>query len=742
MKLNDISVTHRIYAAFGVMMVMMVFLVAIAVGGTRAGIGNLDSYLTATANANRTAMARDSLNGARLALAGFERHPEAETLAGLQDALASLELASVLSDLAADFDRYSQAVGEMIALYGTVEVVVADMEAAGITATETLGGLIAETSQAANLNARAAALSGLAMQNILQSRLAAGALMDGDSAGAFARADAGASAATDMLAQLRGVFFRTEDVARVDGATGQMIAYRDHLRLSQERVAQLDTLRMTLDEIDNLIVERHAHDVAARQQMQDTVGQRAKDEAALSQMLALGVGGAVLLTGAALAIGIARWLSGFIRITAANMHSMASGQMDVELKIPAATPEMRQMVDALVVFRDNGLAMAAMDRDKEAARLSEAQDNAARQRLQEEIDRVVEAALDGDFSVRIREQFALGELDGTARSVNALVQAVDDGLSETTTMLAAMARDDLSVRMRGDYRGAFKSLKSDANGLADRLSDIIGQLQVASRAVRLATGEIVIGTDDLTKRTSLQAATIESANATAGQLAQTVESAAQRTAEMAADAQSALSLANTGGSVIDDAMMAMARISASSDRISDIIKMIDGIAFQTNLLALNASVEAARAGEAGKGFAVVAIEVRRLAQSTAQASGEVKALIEQSAMAVQSGDQLVSQASATLKSILEALARNTQAMEGISNASTEQAAAISALSHSMAQLDQTTQRNAALAEQTNAALGQTELQVQALDAIVDIFEIGPRAAIALTGQSPDIEQAA
>jgi methyl-accepting chemotaxis protein len=180
---------------------------------------------------------------------------------------------------------------------------------------------------------------------------------------------------------------------------------------------------------------------------------------------------------------------------------------------------------------------------------------------------------------------------------------------------------------------------------------------------------------------------------------------------------------------MNETTAAMERITASSAKISNIIGLIDDIAFQTNLLALNASVEAARAGEAGKGFAVVAVEVRRLAQSAAQASSDVKGLIEQSGSEVQTGSRLVAEAVAKLGAILEAARSSSQLMEAIARESGEQASAIEQVGASVRTLDEMTQHNAALVEQTNAAIEQTEAQAAELDGIVAGFRIDDEAEV-------------
>ncbi|NMA97701.1 MAG: methyl-accepting chemotaxis protein, partial [Phyllobacteriaceae bacterium] len=220
-----------------------------------------------------------------------------------------------------------------------------------------------------------------------------------------------------------------------------------------------------------------------------------------------------------------------------------------------------------------------------------------------------------------------------------------------------------------------------------------------------------------------QAATIEETSAAMEQLAVTVLANAERAKEASTVATGVTHTAEEGGQVMGQATEAMERITASSAKISNIIGLIDDIAFQTNLLALNASVEAARAGEAGKGFAVVAVEVRRLAQSAAQASSDVKALIEQSASEVKGGSRLVADAAARLEQILVAARSSSELMNGIAQESQEQASSIEEVNTAVRTMDEMTQHNAALVEEMNASIEQTEAQAIELDRIVDIFEL-------------------
>jgi methyl-accepting chemotaxis protein len=291
-------------------------------------------------------------------------------------------------------------------------------------------------------------------------------------------------------------------------------------------------------------------------------------------------------------------------------------------------------------------------------------------------------------------------------------------------VLSSLAGADLSNRMQGSYKGAFAQLQTDTNAVADKLTGIVGRLKKTSFDLKTATGEILAGANDLSERTTKQAATIEETSAAMEQLADTVLKNSERATEASTNSGAVTEAATEGGAVMLKANQAMEQITASSGKISNIIGLIDDIAFQTNLLALNASVEAARAGEAGKGFAVVAIEVRRLAQSAAEASSEIKGLIEQSASEVTAGSKLVSEAAAKLDGMLEAVRANHSLLESIAFESREQATAIAEVNTAVRQMDEMTQHNAALVEETNAAIEQTEAQAVELDQVVAIFHLG------------------
>ncbi|MFD2647617.1 methyl-accepting chemotaxis protein [Devosia albogilva] len=441
------------------------------------------------------------------------------------------------------------------------------------------------------------------------------------------------------------------------------------------------------------------------------------------------VGGVLLAIAAVVGMLFARSLTKPISRLTSTMEALAEGDLDVEVRGAQRQDEIGAMARAVEVFRENGIRIAQMT-EAEAAQVlrTQAERAAMMQDLQRAFGVVVDAAIAGDFSRRVETEFPDPELNSLARSVNELVDTVDRGITETGQVLSALADTDLTQRMHGDFHGAFAKLKADTNAVAEKLTEVVGQLKETSRTLKSATGEILSGANDLSERTTKQAATIEETSATMEQLAATVLQNAERAKEASGVAAQVTRTAEDGGQVMHQATEAMERITQSSAKISNIIGLIDDIAFQTNLLALNASVEAARAGDAGKGFAVVAVEVRRLAQSAAQASNEVKVLIEQSATEVNSGSKLVSDAAAKLETMLQAARSSNELMGSIARESGEQASAIDEVNTAVRTMDEMTQHNAALVEEINAAIEQTEAQANELDRVVDIFTTEAAAA--------------
>ncbi len=348
-----------------------------------------------------------------------------------------------------------------------------------------------------------------------------------------------------------------------------------------------------------------------------------------------------------------------------------------------------------------------------------------------EIQRLSGAAASGDFSQRGDEARFQFDFRQMVHNLNAMMEATDHSLAETSSLLQAIARGDLAARMHGDYHGVFAKMRDDANATVAQLTSIVGRIQSAASSITLAASEIATGNNDLSRRTEQQAANLEETAASMEELTSTVRQNAEHARQANQLAQGAHGVASQGGDIVGKVVTTMSAIETSSRKIADIISVIDGIAFQTNILALNAAVEAARAGEQGRGFAVVASEVRTLAQRSAGAAKEIKELIEDSVGKVADGSQLVHQAGSTMGEIVSSVQRVTDIMAEISAASQEQSAGIEQVNQTVTQMDETTQQNAALVEEATAAARSMEEQAQQLSDAVSQFRLADTVAASL-----------
>jgi methyl-accepting chemotaxis protein len=343
--------------------------------------------------------------------------------------------------------------------------------------------------------------------------------------------------------------------------------------------------------------------------------------------------------------------------------------------------------------------------------------------MEDNVARMVDAAIAGDFSHRLPTQGNNRFLSLLAERMNALLDTVSSSLSDLVEVNGALAQGDLARRIDRSYQGAFQQLTDNTNQMADRLAEIVQKIAEAAHTVHNASAEIAQGSEDLASRTEQQAANLEETAAAMEELAVTVRQNAHNAQQADDLANAARESAEKGGSMVQPAVTAMGRIEQSSGKISEITTVIEEIAFQTNLLALNAAVEAARAGDAGRGFAVVAAEVRQLAQRTSRSSKEIKEIIQRSNSEVQEGVKLVGSVGNALQDIVAGITTVAEIIAEIAGASREQSSGLDEVNAAVAQMDEMTQQNAALVEETTAAAHSLSVQAEDLVELVSYFHL-------------------
>ena len=357
----------------------------------------------------------------------------------------------------------------------------------------------------------------------------------------------------------------------------------------------------------------------------------------------------------------------------------------------------------------------------------------------DEVTGLVNSASEGNFTTRLSTEGKEGFFLQLSEGLNTLMETSDRGLNDIARVLGAIAEGDLTERVTADYQGTFLELKDFCNKTTENLTQMIGDIRQASDTILTASGEIASGNADLSSRTEQQASNLEETASSMEELTSTVRTNTDSAKQANVLAEQASGVATDGGELIKQVVVTMESINESAQKISDIIGVIDGIAFQTNILALNAAVEAARAGEQGRGFAVVASEVRTLAQRSAEAAKDIKQLISDSVSKIEGGNQLVNKSGETMGEIVTAIKRVNDIMSEIAAASVEQASGIEEVNTAVNQMDEMTQQNAALVEEAAAAAESLQSQAEGLQTSLSVFRLDTTDVVE-TARPPLVER--
>ncbi len=443
-------------------------------------------------------------------------------------------------------------------------------------------------------------------------------------------------------------------------------------------------------------------------------------------LIVLGIAGLGMAAGIGTAFYIGtNHLSRPIVDLTARMKLLAGGELSVDVPFAGRKDEIGDMAAAVEVFKQNGLAVRELNAQEAALREKSAD-------LQSSIGIVVAAAAAGDFTQRIGKDYDNDDLNRFAASVNELVGSVDSGIAETRRVIASLAAGDLTQSMEGHFQGAFAELQKNVNETLSTLQKTLREVRSTTDSINGNASELRSAADELSKRTEQQAASLEETSAALYEITAAVRSSTERAHEATLMVTEAKENAAESGSVVRNAIEAMGRIEQASSEIGQITNVIDEIAFQTNLLALNAGVEAARAGDAGKGFAVVAQEVRELAQRAASAAKDIKALISKSGNEVATGVKLVQATGAALGEIETRVLNINDHIHSIATAAREQSTGLGEVSTAVNQMDQVTQRNAAMVEEANAATHKLSAEANGLSALIAYFKVDREPARAIT----------
>lgn len=455
-------------------------------------------------------------------------------------------------------------------------------------------------------------------------------------------------------------------------------------------------------------------------------------------MLAGGLGTVLLaLTALFALLAMKRIRHGMSRILSAT-NRLADGDLDGDVIIDNNKDEIGQLTRALDYFR---AALLENDRVTDQRRKeAEAQEALSRQQqfVIDRLEAAVEAGVKGDFSASMSEEGLDGAQLQLANSVNTLLDAVGTGLTATSLVLSDVAEADLTSRMHGNFQGSFATLRDNVNITCDRLSELIRKVQNLVEKIDTATGALAANGRNLAASIESQSASLRTTDQTLDDMTRLISDSMDRSSAAVQRAIEAENSAEHGQNVVEDSVAAMRDIAASSQKVTDIITVIESIAFQTNLLALNAAVEAARAGESGKGFAVVATEVRTLAQRTADAAKDISNLIKDSTAKIDQGVVLAEATGAALEDIKQVIADLAEFIRTISDDNAVLTNSAMALKSAMSDLGDISSDNATIADESTQTTAAFETLSRELSGSVSTFKVAETDAdISHVGENID-----
>ncbi len=636
---------------------------------------------------------------------------------------ASDEIYAPIEEAYSSAQQYRSLFEDDLALMAERNQHVDRMNTVGRSARVTLSGMMSEATEVGN--SFIAYKAGTVQQHLLLARLYGERFLLTNNPSALGRVEAELALVEEGIAELAGVLVQADARAQLENINTGVGVYRTALEAASTAIVERNAKRAEMDLIGPALLDQIDAALGQLNERVIVLGESAGSLAILSKLLVGVVSLLAIASATIIGLRIRRIIGEQITKLIAHMEKVANGEVEMEVRHQETKKEIGRIYNALKIFRDQAAEAQAQAKREEELRLDQeraskeaelqaaknAEEREKRRRedetrlatlneLARSISDVVARAANGDFSQRIEKTFGEAELDAMAQGVNDLVENIDAGVSETARVLKEMSNGRFNTAMNGEFKGAFEELQHSANDTIAALSELVVDIMSASNDVAVQSTKMTDISENLARRAEHQAASLEETSAAMREISDSAKKGAEEAGAARNRADQTVDQVDEAGRVVTNAISAMEDIKTASHEIEEIVSVIEGIAFQTNLLALNASVEAARAGSAGKGFAVVATEVRDLAQRSAHASQNIKNLIEKSSSKIETGVSLVESTGGTLSRVVDLVREMSQAMSEIANASRDQASGVAEIQAAIATLDDLTQKNAQISDQT------------------------------------------
>ena len=732
--LNNIRIGNKIYGGFAIVLTVLVAIAGLSIYMNLTNKSSFMDYRSTARLTNEAGRVQANMLSARLSFMKYLKQQSPEVSQQLNErvdsALASIKLMndiavdenikSAISVFTGDVEQYREgfkAVSELQAKRN--EIVLGSLDKIGPKLQQDVAKITIDLEESFNTTGAVAATR---VENaVANMRLSGNKYLLTNEDAALKKAVEFVESAKNLVSQAKAQVNDANSVSAFDTVATEIEAYGKGLVQVHEAItARNEIITGTLDVVGPAVSTEVEDLKLTLKKKQDTLGPSIQSTMQNGVLLSsiLAICGFVLAL--AIAILIAKSITGPIQAITGAMGALAEDKLDTEIPGLDHKSEVGLMAKAVDVFKQNGIKVRNMTAQEAALQVKNTD-------LQSNIATVVSAAVDGDFSMRITAHYDNPDLDAFAGNVNTLVESVDLGIAETQRVIYSLSQGDLTEEMSGSFKGVFADLQTNVNGTMATLGKLMEEVRQSADVISGGADQIRTASNELSRRTETQAASLEETSSALEEITVAVRNSTDRAQESSKMVSDARSFAEKSSVVVEDANSAMSRIEQASGEISKIINVIDEIAFQTNLLALNAGVEAARAGEAGKGFAVVAQEVRELAQRSATAAKDIKSLITKSSSEVQTGVELVTSTGEALREIREKVNGIADQVNAIATAAAEQSTGLQEVNVAVNQMDQVTQQNAAMVEEASASTNTLADETVTLRSLISRFKLANQA---------------